>query len=105
MKRTSVAGFVVAGLVVSLFFAFAVSPHASSQPDGLERVATDTGFDSNVTDSAVADSPLAAYAVDGVDPAWLSTGLSGVIGVAVTFAIGYGVLRLVHPSRRSPSPA
>ncbi len=30
----------------------------------------------------------------------LSKGLSGVIGVALTFAVGYGVLTIVRVSRR-----
>jgi hypothetical protein len=107
MKRTSITttAFVVTGLVVALMLAFAVSPHASSQPDGLERVAADQGFDAGVRDSKVADSPLADYGVEGVDSAWLSTGLSGVIGVALTFAVGSGLLRLMRLLRSTPSPA
>ncbi len=45
-------------------------------------------------------SPLAGYGVDGVHDSKLSKGLSGVIGVALTFAIGYGVLTIVRVSRR-----
>ena len=37
--------FVVLGLAVALAFAFFVSPLASSEPDGLERVAIDQGFE------------------------------------------------------------
>ena len=45
-------------------------------------------------------SPLAGYGVDGVHDQKLSKGLSGIIGVALTFAIGYGVLTIVRVSRR-----
>jgi len=92
--------FVAAGLVVAFGLAFFVSPFASSQPDGLNKVATEKGFDSNARDHALDGSPLAGYGVDGVHDAKLGKGLSGIIGVALTFAVGYGVLTLVRVTRR-----
>ena len=97
-------GFVAAGLLVAFVLALLVSPRASSSPDGLERVATDEGFLDTADDSAVAGSPLADYAVDGVDDDSISTGVAGVIGVAATFVVGCGlflVMRAVH--RRRPA--
>ena len=58
-RRATLGTFVGLGLAVALVFAFFVSPHASSSPDGLERVAIDTGFDDEATDHALADRPLA----------------------------------------------
>ena len=98
MKRLAL--FITAGLIVALALAFFVSPYASSKPDGLNKVAADKGFDSGVTQSPVRSSPLAGYGVDGVHDTKLSRGLSGVIGVALTFAVGYGVLTIVRVSRR-----
>ena len=98
MRRIAV--FVAVGLLVALGRAFFVSPHASSKPDGLNKVAPDQGFDSGIKASPVQGSPLAGYGVDGVHDTKLSKGLSGVIGVALTFAIGYGVLTVVRLSRR-----
>ena len=98
MRRAAV--FVAVGLLFALGLAFFVSPYASSKPDGLNKVAAEHGFDSGVKGSPADGTPLAGYGVDGVHDSKLSKGLSGVIGVAVTFAIGYGVLTLVRVSRR-----
>jgi hypothetical protein len=104
MTRTgrvvTVGGFVAAGVVVALALAFFVSPHASSSPDGLERVATDQGFADRAEDSATAGGPLADYAVAGVDDERLSTGVAGVIGVVVTFVVALGVTLFVRVVRR-----
>ena len=83
-----------------LLLAFFVSPFASSAPDGLEKVAADKGLDTGEQAHALADGPLADYAVKGVDNEKLSTGLAGVIGVAVTFAVGLGLFVVLKKVRR-----
>jgi len=98
MRRVAV--FVAVGLLFALGLAFFVSPYASSKPDGLNKVAAEHGFDSGVKDRPADGSPLAGYGVDGVHDSKLSKGLSGVIGVALTFGIGYGLLTAVRLSRR-----
>jgi hypothetical protein len=100
MSRRSVGLFVLGGLAVALLLAFVVSPWASSEPDGLERVAIDQGFARNATGHASAGSPLADYSVSGVGHSWLSTGLSGVIGVLLCFALGLGLVFAIRWSRR-----
>ena len=82
---------VVTGLVVSLVLAGGVSFYASSHPDGLEKVAGDVGFLDSATGSAVEESPLAGYGVAGVKNERISGGLAGVIGVASTAAISFGL--------------
>jgi cobalt/nickel transport protein len=82
---------VVSGLVVSLVLAGGVSFYASSQPDGLEKVAGDIGFLDSAKESAVEDGPLAGYGVAGVDNERISGGLAGVIGVASTAAVSFGL--------------
>ena len=94
--RGSVGWFVVAGLLVVLGLAFLVSPLASSEPDGLERVAIDQGFDGRAVDHALGSGPLAGYGVAGVDSEWLSTGLSGVVGVLLCFVLAGAVLLVVR---------
>ena len=88
---------IIVGFAVSLALAGGVSYYASSQPDGLEKVAGDVGFLDSAKESAVKDSPLAEYGVAGVDNERISGGLAGVIGVAstaaVSFAIFYGMRR------------
>jgi hypothetical protein len=99
-RRGTLVAFVGGGLVVALLFAFFVSPYASSKPDGLEKVSIDKGFDGSAKDSATADSPLADYSVKGVDNEKLSTGLAGVIGVGLCFALCAGAFFGVRTLRR-----
>ncbi len=106
-RRTGTTAFVVGVLAVAVALAFFVAPRASSEPDGLERVAIDEGFIGDADDHALADLPTADYAVDGVDDERLSTGVAGVLGVAVTFALAGGLLHLARrrASRRTPVSA
>jgi hypothetical protein len=95
--------FIVGGLIVVLGLAFFVSPYASSSPDGLEKVSVDKGFADSAKESATAGSPLADYGVKGVENESLSTGLAGIIGVAITFGVGlmlFGLLRTIRARRR-----
>ncbi len=62
----------VGGLVASLVLAGFVSFYASSNPDGLEKVAADQGIDRQTKEHASADSPLADYGVRDVEDARLS---------------------------------
>lgn len=98
--KTNLKLFLAAGLLLGLALALLVSPFASSEPDGLQKVAEDEGFLATAVDHDLADGPLAAYSVDGVDQERVSTGLSGVIGVLVTFGLGlavFAVVRLLRP--------
>jgi cobalt/nickel transport protein len=89
------------GLAVALLLAGLASYYASSSPDGLEKVAEDEGFIDSAEDSAVADSPLADYGVEGVDNERAAVGLAGIVGVAVTFVVAGGLFYLV--ARRRPA--
>ena len=86
---------------MALVLAFFVSPSASGEPDGLNKVAIDEGFADAENDHALDDAPTAGYEVRGVDDDRLSTGLAGVIGVAVTFAVAAGVMLMVRRTRRT----
>lgn len=94
--RLRFGAFVVAGLVVAAALAFFVSPQASSEPDGLNRVAIDEGFADEETNHALDDSPTAGYETRGVDDDRLSTGVAGLVGVGVTFALAGGLLLVVR---------
>jgi len=100
--RASRRGLWLTGLVASLLLAGFVSFYASSDPDGLEKVAADQGIDQKAKEHASADSPLADYGVRDVDDTRLSGGLAGVIGVGVTVVAGSGVFWAVR-KRRSTS--
>ncbi|MGW6566499.1 energy-coupling factor ABC transporter permease [Streptomyces sp. NPDC054975] len=95
----------IGGLVAALVLAGFVSFYASANPDGLEKVAADKGFDKNVEEHAAADSPLADYGVKGIEAARLSGGLAGVIGVGVTLAVGTGTFWAVRRRKQAASGA
>ena len=99
MRSGKLRLFVIAGLLVTVGLALVVSGFASSSPDGLERVAEDEGFLETASDHLFANGPLADYAVKGVDNERLSTGLSGLIGVLITFGVGLGLFTLVRGRR------
>ncbi|MGK5674966.1 PDGLE domain-containing protein [Micromonospora sp. URMC 106] len=105
-------GFLVGGLLVALLLAGVVSNFASSHPDGLDsslREGCTFDADDNITGGSCPaqrekeheiGGPLADYGIAGVDNDFLSTGLSGVLGVLLTFAVAGGVFWLVR--RRGP---
>lgn len=113
------AWFLAGGLLVALLLAGVASSFASSSPDGLDYTArkgctTDDGGDltggtcmaQQEKDHQMKDSPLADYGIRGIDNEYLSTGLSGVLGVLITFGIGAGVFWLVRRrGRASPTAA
>lgn len=103
--KSSLKLFILGGLFVAIALALLVSPFASSNPDGLNRVAIDQGFDDTAAEHALEESPLAGYGVKGIDNEKISKGLSGVIGVLATFGVGmllFGALRTAR-ARRAPS--
>ena len=115
MKNRSWA-FLAGGLLVALLLAGVVSNYASSHPDGLDsslRKGCTVDVDDNIVggscpaqqakDHELGDSPLADYGVRGVENSFLSTGLSGVLGVLVTFAIGVGGFWLLRRRDTAPS--
>jgi cobalt/nickel transport protein len=91
--------FVLAGIFVALGLALFLSPLASSSPDGLNRVAADNGFGGASEDHPFSDGPVANYSVRGVGNARLSRGLSGVIGVLITFGVGLALFGLLRTLR------
>ena len=90
--------FTAFALAVAIGLAVAVSPYASSSPDGLEKVATDHGF---VEAGERREAPVPDYAFPGVEDARVATGLAGFAGTLLVFGAGYGLAAL----RRRPSAA
>jgi cobalt/nickel transport protein len=114
-ERQRVGWFILGGLVLTLVLAGVVSNYASSRPDGLEAATLEgctVDAEGHITggtcaaqgaqEHELADSPLADYGIRGVDNEFLSTGLSGVAGVLLTFALGAGLFWLVR-RRRPPA--
>lgn len=102
--RRSPRGVLLAGLLLAFVLAGFISGYASGSPDGLEKVAENEGFLDSSRDSIVANSPLADYAVSGIDNERLAGGLAGVIGVLLTIALGtlifYALSRLSRSRRQ-----
>ncbi|NED06589.1 cobalt ABC transporter permease [Streptomyces sp. SID6648] len=103
--RRSTRGFWITGLVSAFLLAGFVSFYASANPDGLERVAGDQGFDEKVEEHGAADSPLADYSVGDIENARLSGGLAGVIGVSATVVVGTGVFWVIRRRQEEPGEA
>ncbi|MDX2098197.1 MAG: PDGLE domain-containing protein [Leptolyngbyaceae cyanobacterium bins.59] len=90
---------VFAGLGVALLVAVFLSPFASQNPDGLDRVSQDLQFE----DKAVEEPPahklpfyqvFEEYALRGV-PEPIATPLAGLLGTLAAFGIAWGAGKLV----------
>ena len=99
MRSSNLRMFVVGGLLVAIGLAMLVSGFASSSPDGLNKVAKDHGIAASAKEHLFENGPLAGYAVKGVNGDRLSTGLSGLIGVLVTFGVGLTLFALLRAMR------
>ncbi|MGH8959137.1 MAG: energy-coupling factor ABC transporter permease [Acidimicrobiia bacterium] len=97
-SRRSIIVFVIGGLAMALALVFLVAPIASGDPDGLERVAIDTGFIDSARVHPVG-GPLADYGVSGIENEQTGTILSGAIGVGATFLVGLIVATLLRRRR------
>ncbi|WP_036486196.1 PDGLE domain-containing protein [Myxosarcina sp. GI1] len=91
--------FVVSGLGIALLIAIFVSPFASSDPDGLDRVSQDLEFGHKAIEDAPAQKlPFARvfneYALKGV-PETIATPMAGLVGTLATFGLAWGIGKLV----------
>jgi cobalt/nickel transport system permease protein len=78
-------GWVFAGVVISLIVIL-LSPFASVNPDGLNRVAMDLGF---IHSAQVSKGSLAGYVIPFLANSSLGKILSGVIGAAVVLTLAF----------------
>lgn len=105
--------FIAGGLLVAILLAGVVSSFASGSPDGLDATARKgctfdaegeitggTCMAQQERDHQIAGSPLADYGIRGIGNDSLSTGLAGVLGVMIVFAISGSMFWLVR--RRKP---
>jgi PDGLE domain len=84
--------FVVLALAVAVGLGTALSPYASSSPDGLEKVAEEKQFIEDGKLHAVQeDAPIPDYAFPGIDNPRVATGVAGFVGTLAVFALGYGL--------------
>ncbi|BAZ44347.1 putative cobalt transport protein [Chondrocystis sp. NIES-4102] len=91
--------FILSGLATALIIATFISPFASSDPDGLDRVSQDLEFEHKATEDTPATKlPFAhvfdEYALKGV-PETVATPLAGLLGTLATFGLAWGVGKLL----------
>lgn len=106
MSRIPTRLFVIVAVAVTVGLATAVSPFASSSPDGLETVATDKAFiDDGELHRLQEESPIPDYAFPGIENERVATGVAGFVGTLGVFAaasgLGYVLRRRGAPSARS----
>lgn len=105
-RERGTRGIVLGGLVVAIVVGVVLSAFAASQPDGLESAVVKT-------QCADAPDPEACLEDAAGDPVYTAaplpdyeiTWLSGLLGVAVSFVIGAGVVALLRRGRTSPPRA
>jgi cobalt/nickel transport system permease protein len=104
MKRIPTGGFIALALALAVGLATAVSPFASPNPDGLEKVAEQKAFlDQGELAGIQEDSPIPDYAFPGVENERVATGMAGFVGTLAVFAVGLGLAWLVRRRRVPPS--
>ncbi len=94
MKKRAYTG----ALVLALLAAFA-APFASSEPDGLQRVARDEGFGVTEREHSLRDGPFAGYGFDAVDGHEAGRSMAAFAGVVLTFLLAFAVTTLVSGIR------
>lgn len=98
--------FVILALAVAVGLATAVSPFASANPDGLEKVAETKDFlDQGQLAGIQEDSPIPDYAFPGVENERVATGLAGFVGTLAVFALGYGLAFVLRRRERGNAPS
>lgn len=107
LDRQRNRAFILASLGAALLVAVFLSPFASQDPDGLDRVSQDLKFD----EKAVEDAPAKKlpfhtifdeYSVRGL-PEGIATPLAGLVGTLATFGLAWGIGKLaVRNSNSSP---
>lgn len=90
---------VITGLGIALLIAICLSPLASQNPDGLDRVSQDLQFDNKESPEKPAQKlpfyqVFDEYALRGV-PEQIATPLAGLVGTLVTFGLAWGIGKIV----------
>jgi cobalt/nickel transport protein len=106
VSQTRNNALIIAGLGAALLVAVLLSPFASQDPDGLDRVAKDHGFDKKELEKTPAKqlpfhTVFDSYAfrfVPGYDkgglPNKVATSIAGLVGTLATFGLAWGIGKL-----------
>jgi hypothetical protein len=83
----------VIGIAIVVLVVVVLAPLASSDPDGLDRVAEDNGFIGQAQN--VVGGLFGEYGIPGIDDPTVSTILSGLLGIAILLGAVYVVGRVL----------
>jgi cobalt/nickel transport system permease protein len=93
--RSGAGGFAAAGLAVAVVLGVLVSPFASSEPDGLEKVTA--GWQQA---QVWKHSPIPDYEVGHVGSDFARVGVAGLVGTVLAFGIGFAVAGIFRGRKR-----
>jgi len=102
MKLRNYLGLLAAGIGIALLITL-FSPFASSEPDGLERVAENEGFVEKAKDAPY--EVIADYALPWVDNEDLATIIAGIIGVLIVTTLIFAIGFALRMARKAPPSA
>lgn len=99
--------FILTGLSIALVISVLLSPFASKNPDGLDRVAQDLNFESKAQEDHLAKklpffSIFEEYTMRGV-PESVATPLAGLVGTIATFGLSMALGKLTTRKRNVPT--
>lgn len=102
-SRTRNRAFVISGLGIALLIAVFLSPFASQNPDGLDRVSQDHGFDKKAAEEPIAHKLpfyqiFEEYQLRGV-PEQIATPAAGLVGTLVAFGLAWGAGKVLVRNR------
>jgi ABC-type Fe3+ transport system permease subunit len=83
----------IGGLLIAVLVVVVLAPLASTDPDGLERVAEDLGFLDQAEN--VVGGLLGGYSIPGLEDPAISTIVSGLVGIAIVVLVIIGIGRLL----------
>jgi hypothetical protein len=100
VRRIPTVAFVALALALAVGLATALSPFASSSPDGLQKVAGQKGFlDEGTVHSVQKGSPIPGYAFPGIADQRLATAAAGFAGTLAVFLVGAGLAWALRRAR------
>jgi hypothetical protein len=105
MGREKTATLVAFGLLISLGLALFVSPFASKWPDGLDKTAEVLGFKDKEIATPTLPAPIPDYEMPGISSRGIATGIAGVTGTVVVFALAWLLARALVPRRSAEASA
>jgi cobalt/nickel transport protein len=97
-NKIIIAVIILAAAIISFF----LSPLASKQPDGLEKVAQNFGFAGKAINYFKINFIMADYIFPGVKNSYWQTAFSGIFGVIMIlalFALIFGIILLVNKNK------